>query len=196
VNLPEDWFRKWARTGARWARFTGTRWRAPIRVRRDGEEVAGRLDAGEIVQGRHRVVDVSSFGGPTKEYQIRLDPGKLVAYGLSISQVEQQVPTTIPMVAAALLKKARNRSTCSRWTYSSVQDIENTLSRMRTAPRSRSRTLRPSRRAEDSTGQIGRATIARRTIVDNPDTVEGIVLLQKGDDSDPVLLGSTTRCRN
>jgi len=37
------------------------------------------------------VVDVSSFGGPTKEYQIKLDPEKLVAYGLSISQVEQQV---------------------------------------------------------------------------------------------------------
>ena len=37
------------------------------------------------------VVDVSSFGGPTKEYQIRLDPEKLVAYGLSISQVEQQI---------------------------------------------------------------------------------------------------------
>ena len=33
------------------------------------------------------VVDVSSFGGPTKEYQIRLDPDKLVAYGLSIAQV-------------------------------------------------------------------------------------------------------------
>jgi cobalt-zinc-cadmium resistance protein CzcA len=26
-------------------------------------------------------------------------------------------------------------------------------------------------------------------LVDNPDTVEGIVLLQKGDDSDPVLEG-------
>src|ERR1035438_7581620 len=37
------------------------------------------------------VVDVSSFGGPTKEYQIRLDPEKLVAYGLSIGQVEEQV---------------------------------------------------------------------------------------------------------
>jgi cobalt-zinc-cadmium resistance protein CzcA len=39
-------------------------------------------------------------------------------------------------------------------------------------------------------GQIGRA-IHRSdgAIVDNPDTVEGIVLLQKGDDSDPVLVG-------
>ena len=34
------------------------------------------------------VVDVSSFGGPTKEYQIRIDPEKLVSYGLSIGQIE------------------------------------------------------------------------------------------------------------
>src|SRR5580700_9276654 len=37
------------------------------------------------------VVDVSSFGGPTREYQVRVDPSKLVAYGLSIGQVEQQL---------------------------------------------------------------------------------------------------------
>src|SRR6204780_3812143 len=37
------------------------------------------------------VVDVASFGGPTREYQVRIDPDKLIAYGLSISQVEQQL---------------------------------------------------------------------------------------------------------
>src|ERR1700739_1317838 len=37
------------------------------------------------------VVDVASFGGPTQEYQVRLDPNKLVAYGLSLGQVEQQI---------------------------------------------------------------------------------------------------------
>jgi cobalt-zinc-cadmium resistance protein CzcA len=35
------------------------------------------------------VVEVNVFGGPTREYQVRLDPGKLVSYGLSLSQVEQ-----------------------------------------------------------------------------------------------------------
>ena len=35
------------------------------------------------------VVDVNPFGGPTREYQVQVDPGKLVAYGLSLSQVEQ-----------------------------------------------------------------------------------------------------------
>src|SRR5579864_4965093 len=37
------------------------------------------------------IVDVSSFGGPTREYQVRVDPNKLVAYGLSLAQVEQQL---------------------------------------------------------------------------------------------------------
>src|SRR5215472_16859966 len=37
------------------------------------------------------VVDVASFGGPTREYQVRLDPNKLIAYGLSLNQIEQQL---------------------------------------------------------------------------------------------------------
>ena len=34
------------------------------------------------------VVDVSSFGGPTREYQVILDPDKLIQYGLTIAQVK------------------------------------------------------------------------------------------------------------
>src|ERR1700680_2342469 len=37
------------------------------------------------------IVDVSTFGGTTREYQVRVDPNKLVSYGLSIGQVEQQL---------------------------------------------------------------------------------------------------------
>ena len=37
------------------------------------------------------IVDVASFGGPTREYQVRVDPNKLISYGLSIGQVEQQL---------------------------------------------------------------------------------------------------------
>src|SRR5579862_5805071 len=37
------------------------------------------------------VVDVSSLGGVTKEFQVRVDPNKLVEYGLTIGQVEQQL---------------------------------------------------------------------------------------------------------
>src|SRR6266404_9232399 len=37
------------------------------------------------------IVDVASFGGPTREYQVRIDPNKLIAYGLSLAQAEQQL---------------------------------------------------------------------------------------------------------
>src|SRR5690349_2932751 len=37
------------------------------------------------------VVDVSSFGGVTREYQVQVDPQRLVAYGLNIGQVEQSL---------------------------------------------------------------------------------------------------------
>src|ERR1700676_1041403 len=37
------------------------------------------------------VVDVASFGGPIREYQVRVDPNRLVAYGLSLGQIEQQL---------------------------------------------------------------------------------------------------------
>src|SRR5690349_88451 len=37
------------------------------------------------------VVDVSTLGGITREYQVRIDPNKLVSYGLSLGQIEQQL---------------------------------------------------------------------------------------------------------
>src|SRR5260370_25285445 len=37
------------------------------------------------------VVDVSSLGGVTREYQVRVDPNKLVAYGIGIGQLDQQL---------------------------------------------------------------------------------------------------------
>ena len=40
------------------------------------------------------VVDVVSFGGITREYQVRVDPQKLISYGLTIGQVEQQLAIT------------------------------------------------------------------------------------------------------
>src|SRR5580704_10018430 len=37
------------------------------------------------------VVDVSDFGGTAREYQVRVDPEKLISYGLGLGQVEQQL---------------------------------------------------------------------------------------------------------
>src|SRR5215470_2958954 len=37
------------------------------------------------------IVEVATFGGPTREYQVRVNPNSLIAYGLSLAQVEQQL---------------------------------------------------------------------------------------------------------
>jgi Cu/Ag efflux pump CusA len=74
------------------------------------------------------VVDVSSFGGPTKEYQIKLDPEKLVAYGLSIGQVEQQVANNNTNGGGSFIEQgAQQINVQSLGLYTSVQDIEDTV---------------------------------------------------------------------
>ena len=136
------------------------------------------------------VVDVSSFGGPTKEYQIRLDPDKLVAYGLSISQVEQQIANNNTNGGGSFIEQGTQQiNVQSLGLYRTVQDIENTVVKTSNgAPVKIKDIATVAQGPRIRLGQIGRAThLPDGTIVDNPDTVEGIVLLQKGDDSDPVL---------
>ncbi len=138
------------------------------------------------------VVDVSSFGGPTKEYQIKLDPEKLVAYGLSISQVEQQIANNNTNGGGSFIEEgAQQINVQSLGLYTSVQDIENTVVKTANGAAIRVKDIATVEQGPKiRLGQIGRATHrADGTIVDNPDTVEGIALLQKGDDSDPVLQG-------
>ena len=61
------------------------------------------------------VVDVASFGGPTREYQVRVDPDKLIAYGLSIGQVEQQLTNNNVNAGGNFIRIGlRSRSMCAR----------------------------------------------------------------------------------
>ncbi len=138
------------------------------------------------------VVDVSSFGGPTREYQVRLDPEKLVAYGLSISQVEQQLAANNSNGGGSFIEEGTQQiNVQSLGLYRSVQDIANTVVKTSNGTPIRMRDLGTVMQGPKiRLGQVGRSVHQPDgTIVDNPDTVEGIVLLQKGDDSDPVLQG-------
>jgi cobalt-zinc-cadmium resistance protein CzcA len=138
------------------------------------------------------VVDVSSFGGPTKEYQIKLDPEKLVAYGLSIAQVEQQLSNNNTNGGGSFIEQgAQQINVQSVGLFTTVQDIENTVVKTANGAAIKIKDIAEvAQGPKIRLGQIGKA-IHRvdGKVVDNPDTVEGIVLLQKGDDSDPVLEG-------
>jgi heavy metal efflux system protein len=136
------------------------------------------------------VVDVSSFGGPTKEYQIRLDPDKLISYGLSISQVEQQIANNNSNGGGSFIEQGEQQvNVQALGLYKTIQDIENTVVKTQTGASIRVKDIATVVQAPKiRLGQIGRSThLPDGEIIDNPDTVEGIVLLQKGDDSDPVL---------
>src|SRR3974390_2895627 len=141
-------------------------------------------------KGVNGVVDVSSFGGPTKEYQVRLDPDKLVAYGLSIGQVEQQLAANNSNGGGSFIEQGTQQiNVQSLGLYRNVQDIANTVVKTQSGTPVRIRDIGTVEQGPKiRLGQIGRAVHqSDGTIVDNPDTAEGIVLLQKGDDSDPVL---------
>ena len=138
------------------------------------------------------VVDVASFGGPTKEYQIKLDPDQLVAHGLSIAQVEQQIANNNTNGGGSFIEQgAQQINVQSVGLFTSVQDIENTVVKTQNGAAIKIKDIATvTQGPKIRLGQIGKA-IHRvdGVVVDNPDTVEGIALLQKGADSDPVLDG-------
>ncbi len=141
------------------------------------------------------VVDVSSFGGPTKEYQVHLDPNTLSAYGLSIGQVEQQLANNNSNGGGSFIEEGSQQiNVQALGLFTSVQDIADTAVKSFNGAAIKIGDLGTVQQGPKiRLGQIGRAwhhtENGKDTIVDNPDTVEGIVLLQKGDPADPVLQG-------
>src|SRR5580704_10447703 len=74
------------------------------------------------------VVDVSSFGGITREYQVRVDPDKLVAYGLSIGQIEQQIANNNTNAGGSFIEQGQQQiNVRAVGLYRNVKDIEDTV---------------------------------------------------------------------
>ena len=74
------------------------------------------------------VVDTNPFGGPTREYQVRLDPDKLVSYGLSIAQVEQQLTNNNANAGGSFIEAGLQQINVREvGLVRNIQDIENTV---------------------------------------------------------------------
>src|ERR1700736_4764291 len=74
------------------------------------------------------VVDVVSFGGTTREYQVLIDPTKLVAYGLNIGQVEQQLANNNVNAGGSFIQAGLQQvNVRAVGLYKSVPDIERTV---------------------------------------------------------------------
>ena len=138
------------------------------------------------------VVDVVSFGGTTREYQVRVDPNKLVAYGLSIGQVEQQLAGNNTNAGGSFIEAGLQQvNVRAVGLYSNVQDIELTVLKAQNGMALRVKDIGTVMQGPKiRLGQIGKAIHrADGTVVDNDDVVEGIVLLRKGANSDETLVG-------
>ncbi|HEV3217646.1 MAG TPA: CusA/CzcA family heavy metal efflux RND transporter [Vicinamibacterales bacterium] len=138
------------------------------------------------------VVDVSSFGGLTREYQVRVDPNKLVAYGMTIGQVEQQLTNNNVNAGGSFIEAGLQQiNVRAVGMVTTVSDIEQTVLKTQSGTPLRVQDIATVMQGPKiRLGQIGK-TIHRSDghLVDNPDVVEGIVLLRKGAESDSTLKG-------
>src|SRR5277367_450226 len=74
------------------------------------------------------IVDVVSFGGTTREYQVKVDPNKLVGYGLTIGQVEQQIANNNVNAGGSFIESGLQQiNVRAVGLVTSVQDIEQTV---------------------------------------------------------------------
>src|ERR1700691_1749315 len=149
------------------------------------------------------IVDVSSFGGPTREYQVRVDPNKLVAYGLSLAQVEQQLTNNNVNAGGSFIQEGLQQiNVRSVGMVDRVQDIERTVIVTKSGTPLRVKDIAVvSQGPKIRLGQFARACSAcpygpngaihraDGKIVDNDDVVSGIVLLRKGAAADTALQG-------
>src|SRR5713226_5254212 len=138
------------------------------------------------------VVDVVSFGGTTREYQVRVDPNKLVSYGLTIGQVEQQLINNNVNAGGSFIEAGLQQiNVRAVGLVTSVHDIEQTVLKSQSGTPLRVRDIATvTQGSKIRLGQIGK-TIHRIDghLVDSQDVVEGIVLLRKGAESDSTLKG-------
>ena len=138
------------------------------------------------------IVDVASFGGPTREYQVRVDPNKLVAYGLSLAQVEQQLTNNNVNAGGSFIQEGLQQiNVRSVGLVDRAQDIERTVIMTKNGTPLRVKDIAVvSQGPKIRLGQFARA-IHREDgkIVDNDDVVSGIVLLRKGAAADTALQG-------
>ncbi|MGZ4788944.1 MAG: efflux RND transporter permease subunit [Terriglobales bacterium] len=129
------------------------------------------------------IVDVNPFGGPTREYQVQLDPARLVAYGLSLPQVEQALVANNINAGGGFIERGQQAlNVRAVGLMQTTDDIAATVVKVQAGTPVRVRDLGNVVQAPKvRLGQLGK-TIRREdgTILNDDDIVEGIVLLRKG----------------
>src|SRR5207237_4977665 len=137
-------------------------------------------------------VEVATFGGPTREYQVRLDPNKLIAHGLSIGQVEQQLTNNNVNAGGSFIEAGLQQINVREvGLVGNVHDIENTVLTTRSGTPLRVRDVAVvSQGPKIRLGQFARAIRHEDgKVVDNDDVVSAWVAMRKGAEPEAALEG-------
>src|SRR3984893_2097730 len=138
------------------------------------------------------IVDVASFGGPTREYQVRVDPNRLISYGLSLAQVEQQLTNNNVNAGGSFIETGLQQVNIREvGLVKNVRDIENTVIMTKTGTPLRVKNIAVvAQGPKIRLGQFARA-IHREDgkIIDNDDVVSAWVAMRKGANADEALAG-------
>jgi cobalt-zinc-cadmium resistance protein CzcA len=138
------------------------------------------------------VVNDSAFGGITKEFQIRVDPEKLVSYGLSLAQIEQQLTNANANAGGSFIEEGSQQiNVRAVGLVKNISDIEETVIKAQNGTPIRIKDVAVvTQGPKIRLGQIGKAVHRADGVVeDDNDVVEGIVFLRKGADTATMLRG-------
>jgi cobalt-zinc-cadmium resistance protein CzcA len=138
------------------------------------------------------IVDVSDFGGTAREYQVRVDPNKLISYGLGIGQVEQQLANNNVNAGGSFVETGLQQMNIrALGLYRDSQDIAQTVLTAKSGTPLRVKDIAVvGQGPRIRLGRMARATHrADGTIVDEDDVIQGVVLLRKGADAGSALDG-------
>jgi heavy metal efflux system protein len=142
------------------------------------------------------IVEVATFGGPTREYQVRLDPNKLIAYSLSIAQVEQQLANNNVNSGGSFIEAGLQQINVREvGLVRNVRDIENTVITTKAGTPLRVRDIAVvTQGPKIRLGQFARAIRHDDgKIVDNDDVVSAWVAMRKGAEAETALEGLHTK---
>jgi cobalt-zinc-cadmium resistance protein CzcA len=136
------------------------------------------------------VVDVAGIGGITREYQVRIDPDKLVAYGLSLSQVEEQLSGNNSNAGGSFVEVGLQQVNVRVvGLVRDVDDIRKTVIKTQNGTPVRVSDIATVEQGNKiRLGQVGKAI--RRSdgkIFDRDDVVQSSLFLRKGANAEPTL---------
>ncbi len=136
------------------------------------------------------VIDVSSFGGITREYQAQVNPDKLISYKLGIGDVEEALTNNNVNAGGSFIQTGRQQVNVREvGLFQNIRDIGKAVLKTENGtPILVNDIAFVTQGPKIRLGQIAKSThLKNGLILDEPDVIEGIVLLRKGANGDAML---------